>query len=89
MERLRRTQENSTRNWFLRFCGSIWSAVLNGTIDYGYHPGRSLVGLIVLVVLGLAVFGVGYAAGSIAPTDKEAYVLFEQTGQLPPQLRPL
>jgi hypothetical protein len=84
MENLRRAQENTERNRFFRFWGSIWNAILRWAIGYGYHPGRSLWFLLGLVALGLTLFGSGYAAGSIAPTEKEAYSTFKQASQLPP-----
>ncbi len=84
MEQLRRSYENSGRSPIARFLGSVWSAVLRGTIGYGFHPGRSLLCLTILVLLGAAVFGIGYAAGSIAPTERESYSKFKQSGELPP-----
>jgi hypothetical protein len=84
MEQLRRSHENSKRGRIARFLVSVWSAVLRGTIGYGFHPGRSLLCLTILVLLGAAVFGMGYAAGSIAPTEKAAYSNFKQAGELPP-----
>lgn len=77
MEQRRRQQGNP--NWVVRF----WSFVLNATTGYGYYPQRSLICLLILVALGFAFFATGYAIGSIAPTDKEAYPTFKQNSSLP------
>src|SRR5258708_11365048 len=67
-------------NWF----HGAWSWVLKKTIGSGYYPSRALWELVGLTVLGLALFWGGYAVGSIAPSDKEAYGPFKQSSQLPP-----
>jgi hypothetical protein len=84
MERLRRNHECAARNRFLRFRASIWSFVLRATIGYGFHPARSLWWLAGLTILGTALFGAGYVAGSMVPTDKEAYSEFKASSKLPP-----
>jgi len=84
MERLRRIHENSKRGRVARSLGSAWSTVLRVTIGYGFHPARSLWCLAALVLLGTAIFGTGYAAGSISPTEKVAYGSFKHNGELPP-----
>jgi hypothetical protein len=78
MERLRRRKED--RNFLSRF----WSVLLRVTIGYGYRPARSLYGLLLLFGLGLALFYVGYSAGNMAPTDKDAYQEFRLHNNLPP-----
>jgi len=40
--------------------------------------------LVGLTVLGTAVFGAGYAVGSMAPNDKDAYLEFKASSRLPP-----
>jgi hypothetical protein len=85
MERLRRNHESAGRKRLVRFWASVWSAVLRATIGYGFHPARSLWWLAGLTALGALVFSIGYAAGSIAPNEKEAYVQFTANGSLPPQ----
>lgn len=77
MERLRREKENRGR--LARF----WSSVLRFTIGFGYYPGRSLLWLLGLMVLSMALTWGGYAVGSIAPTDKEAYGSFKKDSTLP------
>jgi hypothetical protein len=84
MEQLRRKHENAAREPFARFWASTWSQILKATVGYGFHPARSLLWLLRLVILGAGVFSLGYAAGSIAPTNKAAYASFKGTGQLPP-----
>lgn len=84
MERLRRNHEYADRNRFVRFWASTWSAVLRATIGYGFRPARSLLWLAGLSVLGTGLFGAGYVAGSMAPTDKDAYPDFKASSKLPP-----
>jgi len=70
MERLRRKNEDKT--WYWR----AWSWILGKTIGYGYYPGYSLIWLLAVVALGWWGFRSGYYAGSMVPTDKEAYWTF-------------
>ncbi len=75
MERLRRSSETGfdrVWNWALRF-----------VIGYGYFPWRALRWFAVLVVLGFLLFAGGFYAGSIVPTDKDAYAYFMQNHSLP------
>ncbi len=78
MERRRRKQED--RAWSAR----AWSAILRATIGYGYYPGRAVWWLLRLVLAGFLLFWGGYLAGSVTPTDKDAYACFKKGGQLPP-----
>ena len=78
MERLRRQKEDRGR--LARF----WSAMLRLTIGFGYYPGRSLLWLLGLTVLSTILTWGGYAVGSIAPADKEAYGPFKHDSTLPP-----
>ena len=78
MEHRRRKQEDP--GWLAR----VWSRILRWTIGYGYYPHQALWWLAALTVLGLILFWGGYAAGSIAPTDKDAYSPFKQNSQLLP-----
>jgi sRNA-binding regulator protein Hfq len=84
MERLRRKNETANRNYFIRFLASAWGAILRATIGYGFHPARSLFWLAGLTALGTILFTAGYAVGSIAPNDKDAYIEFTSTSSLPP-----
>ncbi len=77
MEHRRRAREG--RGWPTH----VWGFVLRCTIGYGYYPGRALWGLVALTALSGMLFWRGYAAGTIAPTDKDAYQSFAASGQLP------
>jgi hypothetical protein len=77
MERLRRQKEDRGR--IVR----LWSGILRLTIGFGYYPGRSLLWLLGLAVLSTILTWGGYAAGSIAPADKEAYGTFRESNQVP------
>jgi hypothetical protein len=78
MEHLRRQEEN--RGWL----AYIRNTAFRVTIGYGFYPGRALLGLLILVVFGFSFYVGGYFAGSIAPTDKDAYGSFRKNNQLPP-----
>ena len=78
-ERLRRRREDGTP------LARAWSLILRWTIGFGYYPGRALAWLLGLTLAGLLLFSGGLALGSLAPTDKDAYAVFKQTGRLPPQ----
>jgi len=79
MEKRRRHQED--RGPFAR----AWTGILKLTIGFGYYPGRALLWSIGLTVVGCLLFWGGDTVGSMAPTDKDAYGTFRQSGQLPPQ----
>ena len=72
MERTRREKEDG--NGFARF----WSGTLRWTIGYGYYPGFCLLWLLLLVAVGWPIFRYGYFAGSVTPTEKEAYSDFKK-----------
>lgn len=55
---------------------SLWNGLVALTIGYGYYPGWAFVWLLLLAALGWGVFRLGYAAGAMAPTDKDAYSFF-------------
>jgi hypothetical protein len=79
MEHRRRKLQDS--NWVARRRSSL----LRVTIGYGYYPTRAALRcLLGLIVFGLILFSGGYAIGSVAPTDKDAYLSFKQASQLPP-----
>ncbi len=64
--------------------GQPLSWLLRWTIGYGHYPGRALWWLLGLVLAGFLLFSGGYFAGSVTPTDKDAYACFKKGGQLPP-----
>jgi hypothetical protein len=84
MEQLRRKHEYVARNWFFRFWNSVWSGILRGTIGFGFHPARALWWLAALAILGTAIFSAGYAAGSLGPSEGDAYKQFRASGIVPP-----
>jgi hypothetical protein len=84
MEQLRREHEYVSRNWFLRFWNSVWSGTLRGTIGFGFHPARALWWLAALTILGTLIFSAGYAAGSLGPSEADAYKQFRASGIVPP-----
>jgi hypothetical protein len=77
MERCVRARDN---RWWR---ASLVDPVLRLTIGYGNYPLRAFWWLAAIVLLGFALYGAGCSMGSIAPTDKEAYVTFKSGGQVP------
>jgi hypothetical protein len=59
------------------------SWLLRGTIGYGYFSMRALWWLLAVVTVGSLLYSRGYKAGSMVPTDKEAYNTFVTNGTLP------
>jgi hypothetical protein len=57
-----------------------WSWALRATIGYGYYPQWALVWLIGLVLLGWVLYGLGYSAGRVVPSNQASYVSFTATG---------
>jgi hypothetical protein len=78
MERLRRQQED--RTWPAR----VGSGVLRLTIGYGYNPLLAVYWIAGLTGLGWILYRRSYLAGSIVPTEKDAYEAFKRDGR-PPQ----
>jgi hypothetical protein len=87
MEELRRSGEKPVggRNpkWLARIINlarirtaSLWSFVLKRSIGYGYYPGRAIWLILLLSVLGWVVYGASYDAGTMVPTEKDAYKEF-------------
>lgn len=68
MEGLRRGGEKNSP------LARLWSWILKGSIGYGYRPGRAIWLIIVLSALGWMVYG---NAGTMVPTDKDAYKEFK------------
>jgi hypothetical protein len=65
-----------------------WSLMLEVTIGYGYRPLRALWWIIGFVALGRVLFGWGYRARIVTPTDEAAYRQFITTGIAPPHYPP-
>ena len=60
-----------------------WNLVLRFLIGYGYHPQRALLWFVGLVILGFLLFANGFYAGSMVPTDRDAYAIFKDRHSLP------
>jgi hypothetical protein len=79
MEYRRREKEDRT------IYARSWSWILRRTIAYGYAPGIAFLWLAGLIAVGVVLFGAGYYAGDMIPTEKDAYSQFGKGRQLPPQ----
>jgi hypothetical protein len=66
----------------------IWRMALRITIGYGYRPLRALWWILMFVTIGTALFGWGYRARLITPTEEGAYESFCATGVPPPHYPP-
>ena len=60
-----------------------WSLLLQTTIGYGYRPLRALWWIAGFVLFGTMLFGYGYRAGLITPSEPEAYQAFASGGRPP------
>jgi len=79
MERRRRKKEDRT------VYARAGSWILLRTIKYGYAPLVAVGWLVGLILVGEIFFSVGYYAGDMVPTEKDAYSQFEKGRQIPPQ----
>jgi len=78
-------QENALTNYGNLSLGHrLWRETLRATIGYGYRPLRALWWIAGFVAAGAILFGWGYRAGLITPTEADAYAQFCQTGTPPP-----
>jgi hypothetical protein len=66
----------------------IWRLALRATIGYGYRPLRALWWILLFVAFGTFLFGWGYRAHLITPTEESAYDSFCATGVPPPHYSP-
>ena len=62
---------------------------LSLVVGYGYYPLRALTGLLILVLIGWAVFAGARSAGSLVPKDEKAYEFFLANGHAPAYYEPL
>jgi hypothetical protein len=62
---------------------------LSLVVGYGYYPLRALAGLLLLVVIGWAVFAGARAAHAMVPRDEAAYAQFKAHGVPPDHYEPL
>ncbi len=82
-------QENALTNYGnLSFGHRLWRETLRATIGYGYRPLRALWWIAGFVAAGAILFGWGYRAGLITPTEAGAYAKFCQTGAPPAHYPP-
>jgi hypothetical protein len=65
------------------FAGRTWDRVLRYVVGYGYYPGRALLCLGFLVVLGFLYFTLGFYCRGVVPTEENAYARFIRAGSLP------
>jgi hypothetical protein len=77
MERRRREQKDRTWPAHLK------SAILRGTIGYGYNPLLAVYWIAGLSGLGWILYRRSYLAGNMVPKEKEAYDSFKGRGQPP------
>ena len=71
----------------MSFGTRVWRTALWATIGYGYQPLRALWWILLFVVVGTMLFGWGYSARLIAPTEERAYEAFVKNG-VPPRHYP-
>jgi len=62
------------------WAAAVESWILRATIGYGYYPLRALKWELGLALLGWIIYHGGYLAGTMAPTDKDAYSEFKKPG---------
>ncbi len=65
-----------------------WNLMLDMTIGYGYRPLRALWWIAGFVIFGTVLFGLGYRARIVTPTDEAAYREFVESGIAPPHYSP-
>ncbi len=81
MEELRRSNDKHGT------IAPLWSWILKRSIGYGYYPGRAIWLIILLSLLGWIVYATSYHAGTMVPSDKDAYNEFrgpKTERQVPP-----
>jgi len=71
------------RSGHLSLAARAWNLLLEGTIGYGYRPLRALWWITGFVLLGAILFGWGYRAGVMTPSEPDAYEAFARGGQPP------
>lgn len=77
-------QDEQRRHGGLSRMGRLWNLMLKVTVGYGYKPLRALWWIIAFVTFGTALFGWGYYARLIAPTEESAYQSFVADRVAPP-----
>ncbi len=72
----------------LSFVHRLWRDALRVTIGYGYRPLRALWWIAGFVATGTLLFGWGFRAGLITPTEADAYEKFCRSGAPPAHYPP-
>jgi len=72
----------------LPWYGRLWARVLCLTINYGFVPLRAFIWVAGFVLLGSILFGMGYQAGIVTPSNREAHEYFVETGYVPEGYEP-
>jgi hypothetical protein len=67
----------------LSMAARAWNLLLEGTIGYGYRPLRALWWISGFVLVGAMLFGWGYRAGVMAPSEPDAYEVYARGGRPP------
>jgi hypothetical protein len=67
----------------LSLAARAWNLLLQATIGYGYRPLRALWWIAGFVLLGAMLFGWGYRAGVMTPSEPGAYEEFARGGRPP------
>jgi hypothetical protein len=71
------------RSGNLSVAARAWNLLLQTTIGYGYRPLRALWWITGFVLLGTILFGWGYRAGVMTPSEPDAYEAFARGGRPP------
>lgn len=77
-----RNQENQSK-W-----ARGWGFILKCGVGYGYYPRRALGCLLVLAAFGFGLYYCGYYAGSMVPTEKDAYTFLRCNNRPPNYYEP-
>jgi cytoskeletal protein CcmA (bactofilin family) len=60
-----------------------WDEVMRETVGYGYRPLRALGGLAALTGIGWIIYRRALLAGTMTPSDEQAYVSYKKNGKPP------
>lgn len=81
-----RQQPPAATSWFgrfLRYLGNVWEFLIGVLVDYGHTPGKAVLFLILIILLGTGVFGVAALQGVMAPTSPLIYNQARGDGAIP------
>lgn len=77
--------EKLTRGRRRGLAAKIWDFLFRWTIGYGYKLWRAAVIMLILTVIGGEIANAGYRTKLIAPSEKDANIIFVATGGTPMQ----